>query len=93
MEIKINENIYYRSFKTKTELREVILKMIMDNKLDKILYKGNPAEINYKLLKKIITPKIVLKNNRNINPDDVRLKYSSLVNQTNCEDFCIIYKK
>lgn len=93
MEIKINDNIYFKSLKTKKDLREVILNMIVDSKIDKVLYKGNPFEINYKLLKKLITPKSVLKTNKNINPDDVKKEFTNILQSIDNEQFCIIYKK
>jgi len=93
MEIKINENIYYKSFKSQKELKNLILTMIVESKIDRVLYKGEPTEINYKLLKKIIVPKETLKSTIIINPDDVKKTYTTLIQDTMGEPYCVIYKK
>ena len=51
MKVKIKDNVVYESFDNKQEMMEKILQMIMNSHTDKILYKGDPKEINYKLMK------------------------------------------
>lgn len=92
MEIKINDNVYYNSFKSKKELRTIILRMIFESKADRILYKGDPSEINYKLLKKLILPKGIIKNT-NVDPIDIKNTYSELISSCGEEPYCMIYKK
>jgi hypothetical protein len=93
MEIRINDNVYLKSLKTKKDLREIILKMIIESKVDKILYKGNPLDINYKLLKKLIVPKKILKTEKNINVEEVKQQFTNILQELNDEEYCIIYKK
>lgn len=93
MEIKINENIYYKSFKSQKDLKKLILTMIFESKIDRVLYKGEPSDINYKLLKKLIIPKETLKETKIINPEIVKNTYDNLIGMVQGEPYCIIYKK
>jgi len=88
MKVPLKENIVFESFDNKKDMMEKILKMIMDSQTDKILYKGNPDEINYKLMKKVILDNYTQK----IEPDLVRNIYNDAIKTTNRE-FCIIYKE
>lgn len=88
MEINLKDNIYYKSYKNKVDLNEEIVNFIFSDKIDKVLYKGDPKLINYKLLKKVIP----MSGNR-VEPDMVREKYSKIVDITDNEPYCIIYKK
>jgi len=54
MEIRLKNNVVFIGYDNKKELKEKILFFIMNSKTDKILYKGDPSLINYKLLKKIL---------------------------------------
>lgn len=92
MEIKMNSNIYFKSFKTQKELKTLILTMIMESKIDKVLYKGEPNELNYKLLKKIMLAK-TSKNKTNVNPDEIKTVYNNIINEVKNEPYCVIYKK
>ena len=85
MEI-IKDNIIYESFKTSKELKERILEFILNAKADKILYKGSPFDINYKLLKKMIEEDIKL------TPEEVREIYKNIVEKSDNKN-CLIYKK
>ena len=67
--------------------------MIFESKIDRVLYKGEPSDINYKLLKKLIVPKETLKETKIINPDIVKNTYITLIEQTHDEPYCVIYKK
>ena len=88
MILTINKNIYLKSFKTETELRETILEMILKQKPEKILYKGNPKLINYKTLKKIVSTKEEV----NLDSEFFKDKYRKIIQNLN-EDFCVIYKE
>ena len=88
MEINLKENIIYKSYKNKVDLNEEIINFIFDNRIDKVLYKGDPKEINYKLLKKIIPM-----NESRVEPEKVRKKYSNVLELTDNDPYCIIYKK
>ena len=65
----------------------MIVNMIFDSKIDSVLYKGEPEEINYKLLKKIIPL------SGDIIPDRVRNKYKQILELTEHEPYCIVYRK
>lgn len=86
---ELKENVLYESFDNKTDMMEKILSIIMKNKTDKILYKGDPTEINYKLMKKVLYKNYT----QRIEPDKVRKEYFNIVNNMDNRDFCIIYKK
>jgi hypothetical protein len=68
---------------------EKILQMILNSHTDKILYKGNPKEINYKLMKKVILKDYTQK----IEPDVVKNMYEQVIKNDINRDFCIIYKE
>lgn len=98
-EIMLKNNIKFVIFNDKKQFKQTILNFIYDSKSDKILYKGNPSEINYKLLKKILpmdnskidstkSIKNIVKINDNSNVRDV---YSDLLNKVKCE-YCLIHK-
>jgi len=89
MKIELKENVVYESFKSKKELTKKILDMILDSKTDKIIYKGNPTEINYKMMKKVLLKDYTKK----IEPDKVRDMYREVVDSTENRNFCIIYKE
>lgn len=88
MKVKIKDNVVYESFDNKKDMMEKILNMIMDSKTDKILYKGDPKEINYKLMKKVILENYTQK----IDPDIVKDMYEQVIKNDEQRDFCIIYK-
>jgi hypothetical protein len=94
MEIKLKENIIFKPFVEKKDLRLSILNFIMDSKTNKILYKGDPTLINPKLLKKIININNMKENLQVDDFGDVNIKnvYNKLINKINCK-YCIIYKK
>ncbi len=71
------------------DLNEEIVNFIFSNKIDKVLYKGDPIDINYKLLKKIIP----MNENVVVEPDMVREKYSKIIDITDNEPYCVIYRK
>lgn len=88
MEINLKDNIYFKSYDKKVKLNEDIVDFILSNKIDKVLFKGEPNDINYKLLKKIIP---LLDNN--IQPELVRKKYQNILELCDNLPYCMIYKK
>ena len=84
----LKKNVVYQSFETRKEMKEKILSMIFSGKADKILYKGNPREINYKLMKKAM----LVDYTQRIDPDIVKAQYESIITQTDEQEFCLIYK-
>ena len=89
MKIELKENVVYESFGSKKEMMEKILGMIMDSKTDKIIYKGNPSDINYKMMKKVL-----LKDySKKIEPEKIRTMYNEIVDSNEDRRFCIIYKE
>lgn len=99
MEIKLKDNVIFSPYYDNKLLKKKILEFIFEAKTDKILFKGNPNDINYKLLKKIL-PLDQIKNDKSnnsinkfieINSDNIREIYQGLLNKINC-DYCLIYK-
>lgn len=88
MELNLKDNIYFRTYERKVKLNEGIIEFILSNKIDKVLYKGEPNDINYKLLKKIV-PLI----DKNSEPELVRKKYQNILELCDNSPFCIIYRK
>jgi len=89
MKIDLKENVIYETFPNQNQMMEKILEMIMDSRTDKILYKGNPNEINYKLMKKVLLKDYTKK----IDPDLVKDMYDDITTKDGVREFCIIYKK
>ena len=54
LNLQMKNDIYFTSFETHRDLKHKILQLVMNQKANKIIYKGEPREIKYKLLKKII---------------------------------------
>ena len=89
MKIELKENVVYESFDSKKDMMQKILDMILDSKTDKIIYKGNPNDINYKMMKKVL-----LKDySKKIEPEKVRDMYNDIVDSSDSRKFCIIYKE
>lgn len=89
MKVLIKDNVVYESFDNKKDMMEKILQMIINCNTDKILYKGDPKEINYKLMKKVI-----LKDySQKIEPETVKTMYDEVIKTDQKRDFCIIYKE
>jgi len=89
MKVELKENVVFESFDSKKDMMQKILDMILDSKTDKIIYKGNPNDINYKMMKKVL-----LKDyGKKIEPDVVRNMYNEIVDSTDNRKFCIIYKE
>jgi hypothetical protein len=88
MEINLKDNIYFKPYNKKIKLNEDIVEFILSDKIDKVLYKGEPNDINYKLLKKII-PLM----DANAEPEMVRKKYQHILELCDNSPYCIIYRK
>lgn len=89
MKIELKENVIYESFDNKNEMMQKIFNMIVESKTDKIIYKGIPKEINYKMMKKVMLKDYTKK----IEPDKVRNMFDDVVKSTENRNFCIIYKE
>jgi len=88
MQIELKENVVYQTFKTKKELQEMILSMILKSKTDKILYKGHPRDINYKLMKKVLLKEYT----QRIDPELIKERYDDVVESCKQQNYCVIYK-
>ena len=88
MEINLKDNIYFKSYEKKIKLNEDIVDFILSDKIDKVLFKGEPNEINYKLLKKIIPM-----NEKYSEPEVVRKKYQNILELCDNSPYCLIYRK
>ena len=99
MEIKLKNNVVFIGYNDRNEMRERIMSFIMDAKTHKILFKGEPKDINYKLLKKILPlEQIKFDESENsinkfvvIENKDIREVYADLIESVDCE-FCLIHK-
>ena len=99
MEIKLKNNVVFIGYNDHNKMKERIMSFIMDAKTDKILYKGEPENINYKLLKKILPlEQIKFDESENsinkfvvIENKDIREVYADLIESVDC-DFCLIHK-
>ena len=85
MEINLKDNIYFKTYEKKIKLNEDIVDFILSDKIDKVLFKGEPNEINYKLLKKIIPL-----TDKNTEPELVRRKYQNILELCDNTPYCII---
>ena len=88
MEINLKDNIYFKPYDRKIQLNEDIVNFILSDKIDKVLFKGTPSDINYKLLKKIIPH-----TDKYIDPDIIREKYQKIIEICDNTPYCIIYRK
>lgn len=88
MEINLKSNIYFKTYEKKLKLNEAIVDFILSDRIDKVLFKGDPNDINYKLMKKIL-PLV----DSNVEPEFVRNKYRNILELCDNSTYCIIYKK
>ena len=88
MEINLKDNIFFKPYDKKIKLNEDIVEFILSDKIDKVLFKGEPNDINYKLLKKIIPL-----SEKNSEPELVRKKYQNVLELCDNSPYCIIYRK
>jgi len=98
MNVRLKENVVFTPYNDNVQLKEKILEFILESRTDKILYKGNPSDINYKLLKKIL-PLDDIKFDKSANSinkfveigDNIRDVYNDFLDKIDCE-YCLIYK-
>jgi hypothetical protein len=88
VKLNLKEKIAYRSFDTQDKLNEFIVEYIFNDKKDKIIFKGDPWEINLKLLKKIID-----KENPLVEHGDIRSAFRKIIQLTMNDPYCVIYKE
>jgi len=88
LELNIKEKIIYKSFNSQKELNEFILNMIFESKIDKIVFKGDPYDINYKMMKKIISINSPLVVN-----GDIRGAFRKIIQLSNNDPYCVVFKK
>jgi hypothetical protein len=88
VELDLKEKVTYKSFKSQKDLNESILNMIFESKTDKILFKGDPYDINYKMMKKFISL-----DNPLVLEGDIRGAFRKIIQLSNNDPYCMIYKK
>ena len=94
--LQMRNDIYFTAFETRRDLKIKILQLILDQKANKIIYKGDPREIKYKLLKKIIpinTDKSEI--NKFVKIDEtlsIRDNFNNFIDNIG-DNPCLIYKK
>lgn len=87
-EIVVSKQIKMLSFDKEKDMHEKILNLIIDGKADKILFKGDPNLINYKLIRKIVSF-INTGKNENLSIREVFLNF---VKNSNIRHLLIIKK-
>ena len=98
MDIYLNDNVIFESVSSDTQLKQRVCGFILKSKTNKILFKGNPNNLNYKSLKSVFKTKCTIKDNTiymymNENNDcDIRSLFKNFINKIGC-NYCIIYKK
>ena len=75
MVFTLKNKVLYETFSNKKDMQNKILSMIIKSKTDKIIYKGNPNDIDYKMMKKVLLEDYTQK----IDPEIVREKYNSII--------------
>ena len=88
VKLNLKEKISYRSFEDQDRLNQFILECIYESKTNKIIFKGDPWDINLKLLKKLID-----KENPIVNDGDIRGAFRKIIQLTRNEPYCVIYKE
>jgi hypothetical protein len=88
VKLNLKEKIAYRSFESQDKLNNFVLEYIFSAKTDKILFKGDPYEINLKMLKKLID-----KENPLVENGDIRGAFRKIVQATHNDPYCVIYKE
>jgi hypothetical protein len=88
VKLNLKEKIAYRSFNSQDALNNFMIDYIFDSKADKIIFKGDPWEINLKLLKKLID-----KENPLVENGDIRGAFRKIIQTTHNEPYCVIYKE
>lgn len=88
VKLNLKEKIAYRSFDNQDKLNEFIFEYIFNAKADKIIFKGDPWEINLKLLKKLID-----KENPLVDNGDIRGAFRKIIQATHNDPLCVIYKE
>jgi hypothetical protein len=88
VKLNLKEKITYRSFESQDKLNKFVVEYIFNAKADKIIFKGDPWEINLKLLKKLID-----KENPLVDNGDVRGAFRKIIQATHNDPYCVIYKE
>lgn len=88
VKLNLKEKIAYRSFENQNSLNEFMIEYIFNSKTDKIIFKGDPWEINLKLLKKLID-----KENPLVVNGDIRTAFRKIIQTTHNDPYCVIYKE
>lgn len=87
MKFTLKKGITYESFEDRGLMMERILMMISESKLDKIIYKGDKNDINYKTMKRILND-----TNKKNSVDVIKNTYSNLITSYS-QTWCLIYKE
>jgi len=88
VKLNLKEKITYCSFENQDKLNEFILGYIFNAKTDRIIFKGDPWDLNLKELKKLIDVENPLVEN-----GDVRTAFRKIIQLTHNEPYCVIYKE
>ena len=92
MEVIMKNGITFCKYDKYVDMKKAILNFIYECRTDKILYKGNPTDVNYKLIKKVLpadNDKFYKKISKG---ETIRDTFNNFVESLDCQ-FCLIYKK
>lgn len=101
MEIQLRENIVFNALNSEKELKEIMVTFIMNSRANKVLFTGNPRNVDYKLMKRIVPNSVpeTISGANNIHAyinvsefHNARNIYESFIENLDCK-YCIIYKK
>lgn len=88
MIINLKENVVYESFESQDDMMSKIIKMIIESRTDKILFKGSVENINLKTMKKVLLSDYTEK----VKPELVRDMFNEFTSKDINKNNCIIYK-
>jgi hypothetical protein len=88
MIVNLKENVVYESFENQDDMMSRIIKMIIESRTDKILFKGSVSNINLKTMRKVLLSDYTEK----IKPELVRNMFEEFTSKDTNKNNCIIYK-
>jgi hypothetical protein len=91
MEINLKDKIIFCNYSNYQDMKKQILKFVIEYKCNKILFKGYPSDIDYKLIKKIL-PSINKEYGNFIQQGEtIRDTFNNFIKYIDCK-YCFIYK-
>ena len=85
---EVNDLIYI-PFKTKEEMKLEIIRLITQGEAYRIVHQGNPFQIKYKHIKRILWSDV----SKKVSIDYTHQLYRKIINSFEYKDYCIFIKK